>query len=66
MTGKQQYDILRRLGLKKADVTNPHIVILCSEISSLDKQLEKLRLPVDNSNKENDLKAKDEIKTNSL
>lgn len=65
MTSLELNKIMMRVGLRKVEIT-PSIYALASEINNLDKQLEKLRLPVDESNKENDLKVKDEVKTNSL
>ncbi len=40
MTIQEQYDILKRLKLhRRADITNPAIVVLCQEINKLDKEL---------------------------
>jgi len=37
VNAQEQWAIISRLKLKKADITNPHIVILCQEINKQDK-----------------------------
>lgn len=65
MNSQQLNAIMIRLQLRKVEIT-PSIYTLASEINNLDKRVEKLMSAPDESNKENDLKVKDEVKTNSL